>query len=214
MSFIHRHLDPGESLGEVLFGLIMVLTFTLGAALAGGHERGLLLAAIGCNVAWGVIDGVLFVMSSRFARRRRARLIRAIRGANDDAAAIAVIRDELEPGLQALTRPEDRDRLYRSVHALMAHAEPMPMRFDRADWMAGLAVFVLVAATAVPAALPFLLVDDPHLALRLSNGLLVALLFAVGYRWARFVDLNPWVAGLTLTALGVILVAVAIALGG
>jgi VIT1/CCC1 family predicted Fe2+/Mn2+ transporter len=80
--------------------------------------------------------------------------------------------------------------------------------------MAGLAVFVLVAATAVPAALPFLLVDDPHLALRLSNGLLVALLFAVGYRWARFVDLNPWVAGLTLTALGVILVAVAIALGG
>ncbi len=214
MPFIHRHLDPGESLGELLFGLIMVLTFTLGAALAGGYERGLLLAAVGCNVAWGVIDGVLFVMSARYARRRRARLIRAIRGAKDDAAAIAVIRDELEPGLQAVTQPEDRDHLYRSVHALMAHAEPVPMRFEREDWMAGLAVFVLVAATALPAALPFLVVEDPYLALRLSNGLLVALLFGVGYRWARYVDLNPWGAGLTLTAIGVALVAVAIALGG
>lgn len=68
-SFIHRHLDPAESLGEVLFGLIMVLTFTLGAAVAGGYKRGMLLAAVGCNVAWGVIDGVLFVLSGRFARR-------------------------------------------------------------------------------------------------------------------------------------------------
>jgi len=76
---LHRYLEPVDSLGEILFGLIMVLTFTLGASLAGGHERGLMLAAIGCNVAWGVIDGVLFVLGSRLERRRRNRLIRAIR---------------------------------------------------------------------------------------------------------------------------------------
>ena len=32
-SFVGRYLDPTESLGEVLFGLIMALTFTLGAGL-------------------------------------------------------------------------------------------------------------------------------------------------------------------------------------
>ena len=213
-SFIHRYLDPAESLGEVLFGLIMVLTFTLGAAVAGGYKRGLLLAAVGCNVAWGVIDGVLFVLSGRFERRRRARLIRAIRRAPDDPAALAAIRDELEPGVLAVTLPEDRDRLYRSVHALLAHAEPMSMSFQHDDWMAALAVFVLVAATAAPAALPFLVVRDTQLALRLSNGLTVALLFVVGFRWARYIDLNPWLAGFTLTTLGVLLVGLAIALGG
>jgi VIT1/CCC1 family predicted Fe2+/Mn2+ transporter len=212
--FWERHLEPVESLGEILFGLIMVLTFTLGAALAGGHERGLILAAVGCNVAWGVIDGVLFVLSSRFERRRRDRLIRAVRRAPDEQTALAAIREELEPGLRAVTEPADRERLYRSVHALIENASVAQAVFAREDWMAGLAVFVLVAATALPAALPFFVVRDPQLALRLSNGLLVGLLFVVGFRWARYVDLGPWRAGLTLSALGVLLVAVAIALGG
>jgi VIT1/CCC1 family predicted Fe2+/Mn2+ transporter len=77
-----------------------------------------------------------------------------------------------------------------------------------------LAVFVLVTATALPAAAPFLVVRDPHLALRVSNWLLVAILFVVGYRWARHTDANPWVAGSAAMGLGVLLVAVAIALGG
>lgn len=70
MNFFQRYLDPSEILGEFLFGAIMVLTFTLGASVAGGYETGLLLAALGCNVAWGVIDGVLLVMSNRYGRRR------------------------------------------------------------------------------------------------------------------------------------------------
>jgi VIT1/CCC1 family predicted Fe2+/Mn2+ transporter len=213
-SFIDRYLDPAESLGEVLFGLIMVLTLTLGAAVAAGYERGLILAAVGCNVAWGVIDGVLFALASRFTRRRRRRLVRAVRRAPDEAAALAAIREELEPVLVAVTQPQDRDRLYRSVHQLLVHAEPMPTTVERDDWMAALAVFLLVSSTAVPAALPFLIVHDPQRALRLSNALLIVLLFVAGYRWARHIDMNPWLSGLVLTGLGVLLVAVAILLGG
>jgi hypothetical protein len=32
-SFIARHLDPGSRMGELLFGLIMTLTFTLAAGI-------------------------------------------------------------------------------------------------------------------------------------------------------------------------------------
>jgi hypothetical protein len=32
-SVIHRYPDPGETLGEVIFGPVMVLTFTTGAGL-------------------------------------------------------------------------------------------------------------------------------------------------------------------------------------
>jgi VIT1/CCC1 family predicted Fe2+/Mn2+ transporter len=192
----------------------MVLTFTLGAALAGGHERGLLLEAIGCNVAWGIIDAVLFVMSNRFERNRRGRLTRLVRSAPDEASALAVIRDELEPGIYSVTRGEDRERLYRSVLEMIASVTPSRVGITRADWLAGLAVFVLVAGTALPAALPFLLVGDPQVALRLSNAILVGLLFFVGLRWARHVDTNPWIVGLVMAGVGVALVAVAIALGG
>jgi VIT1/CCC1 family predicted Fe2+/Mn2+ transporter len=214
MSFFARHLDPAESLGEILFGLIMVLTFTLGASVAGGWERGLILAAVGCNVAWGIIDGALFVMSRVFERSRRGRLIRAIREAPDAAAAVDAVRREMEPGLEGVTEPADRDRLYRSVHALIANGTPARVRLRRDDWLGALAVFALVTATALPAAAPFLVLRDPHVALRVSNWLLVALLFVVGWRWARHTDANPWVAGTASMGLGVLLVAVAIALGG
>ncbi len=57
-----RLLEPSERIAEVLFGLIMVLTFTgsLSVAEAGRDDvRTMLIGALGCNIAWGVIDGVL-----------------------------------------------------------------------------------------------------------------------------------------------------------
>jgi VIT1/CCC1 family predicted Fe2+/Mn2+ transporter len=169
MSFFARHLDPSEILGELLFGLIMVLTFTLGASLAGGYERGLLLSAI---------------------------------------------RDEFEYDVEEVATPEDREQVYRSIHALFAKARPLPMRFRREEAAAAFAVFLLVTAPVLPAALPFFLVADPHQALRASNALLIALLFAAGWRWGRHVEVRAWLSALLLTSLGVGLVVVAIALGG
>src|SRR5277367_5374783 len=81
LTFTRRHLDPASRLVEILCGLIMVLTFTLGTGVTVGHEPGaarhILLAALGCNAAWGLIDGVMYIMNSVYERGRRARLIRA-----------------------------------------------------------------------------------------------------------------------------------------
>ena len=59
-----------------------------------------------------------------------------------------------------------------------------------------------------------MLIDRPWLALRVSNLLVVVLLFVVGYHWAKYVDASPWAAGLGLMGLGLALVTVAILLGG
>jgi hypothetical protein len=72
--FVQRYLDPGERLGEILFGLIMVLTFTLTARATLGEEESTrsLLAALGCNLAWGIIDGGMSIMSAMLDRARQA----------------------------------------------------------------------------------------------------------------------------------------------
>src|SRR5207249_4453585 len=60
-----RVLDPIDRVSEVLFGLIMVLTFTgsLSVAEAGRESiRTMLIGALGCNLAWGIIDGVFYLM--------------------------------------------------------------------------------------------------------------------------------------------------------
>jgi hypothetical protein len=211
-------LEPQDSLSEILFGLIMVLTFTLGASVAAGGdaawERTLVIGAIGCNVAWGVIDGVFHVMGELFVRSRRARLLRALRAAASETAGLAVIRHEFDPQLVAISREGDREALYHGIYGLLQHATPKRTGLRREDLVAALAVFILVTGAALPAALPFLFVDDSRTALRISNFLLIGLLFLVGYRWARFIDANPWLVALGLTAMGLILVAIAIMLGG
>jgi len=95
-ALISRYLDPATALSEVLFGLIMTLTFTLSAGLLiedGGRAgaRELLIAVVGCNIAWGIIDGALFLVGQLFDRGRLQRLGRSIRRARNQPAAVAVV---------------------------------------------------------------------------------------------------------------------------
>ena len=212
------HLSPGEQLGEILFGLIMTLTFTLGAgAFFGGSEgasKELLYATIGCNVAWGFIDAALLLFHSLFDRGRLARLGRRIRSSSNDAAAVGLVGDELDETLAPMTDHARREALYRDVVAHVRGSERRTPRLTRADVYAAIAVFWSVFAASVPAAVPFLLIDDPWLALRASNALLIGMLFWVGYRWAGYTDLSPLRTALVLVALSMTLVAIAILIGG
>ena len=59
-------LNPVDRISEVLFGTIMVLSFTgaISAATDGRQEiRELLWAALGCNVAWGLVDAIMYLMN-------------------------------------------------------------------------------------------------------------------------------------------------------
>ena len=68
-----RVLDPLERTSEILFGIIMVLTFTGSIRVAeAGREsiRTVLAGAIGCNLAWGLVDAAMYLMG-RFTARAR-----------------------------------------------------------------------------------------------------------------------------------------------
>jgi len=215
--FVGR-LDPGERVGELLFGLIMVLTFTLGAGieLAGDRDATseLLVAALGCNAAWGIIDGALYLMARLSERGRLHRLVKAIQGAPSQEQALALIDEELDERLPAVVRAEVRADLDAHVLEGLRGTQLGPNRVTAADLWAALAVFWLVFLTALPAALPFLVIPDAQIAMRVSNAILIALLFYVGWRWAGYTGATPWRTGLFMALLGVALVVVAIALGG
>ena len=81
LRFVRRHLEPVDRLGETLFGLIMALGIT-GAARLGieaNDNRSLFIAVLGCNIAWGIVDGAMFVLGRLFERGRQARLVGAVR---------------------------------------------------------------------------------------------------------------------------------------
>jgi VIT1/CCC1 family predicted Fe2+/Mn2+ transporter len=220
LSLAGRYLDPATRMGEILFGLIMTLTFTLGAGIIIQEEgragaRDLLIATIGCNLAWGLIDGVFYVLGAVFERGRRLRLALSVQQAASNADARKLVAGELDDVLASITEPAEREGFYGDiVRQLKAAATPGRTGMTKDDLLGGIASGWLVFATSFPAALPFFFLDDPHFALRVSNAILLGLLFAVGYRFARHTMARPWLAGTTFLLVGVALVAAAIALGG
>jgi hypothetical protein len=219
MAVLHRYLDPSTSLAEILFGLIMTLTFTLGAGLmiedegkAGARE--LLIAVIGCNVAWGIIDAALYLVGQLFDRGRLQRIGLAIKRATHRADAVTLIAEELNPLLGGLLSPRETEALYERIVDNVARKAERRNSITREDWLGAVVSFFLVVISSIPAAIPFLLIDDARLALRVSNVVLIALLFFTGYWWARYTVSRPWIAGVAFLFIGSALVVAAIALGG
>lgn len=214
------HLDPATALSEVLFGLIMTLTFTLSAGLIiedEGREgaRQLLIAVIGCNIAWGIIDGALYLTGELFNRGRLRKLAHAIRKAPSHTIAVAHVSAELDPLLTQVLKPSDRESLYEQiVDGIETKPHGDVVRIEREDWKGAIASFWLVLLSSLPAAAPFLLMDNARLALRVSNALLLGLLFLTGYWWARYTLGKAWLIGTAFLGIGLVLVIAAIALGG
>jgi VIT family protein len=218
-AFLDKYLDPASSVGEILFGLIMTLTFTLGAGLMIKEEgaegaRELLIATVGCNVAWGVIDGVLYIFGETFERGRRRRLMQLIQSSPSAKHGTSYVAEEFDELLSPVTTEAERLQLYERI-AERVRGNPIPRnRITKADLLGGFASFWLVFLASLPAALPFLFIEPAHLALRISNAFLLAMLFLTGWIWAGYTVARRWATGLSLMLGGVALVALAIALGG
>lgn len=214
--FVHRYLDPAGRLGEILFGLIMALGI-IGAVRLGVDDltnRSMFIAILGCNLAWAVVDGVMYVLVALFEQGRRHRLARQIQAESVDEKALALIRGELDGQLEALATPEALNAFYANVLTQVRGAHPLKVTFTKEDFLGGIAsAFVIMVATA-PILIPYLVMPDARNAVRVSEAIAVVLLFLLGTWWGKVVGASPLKVGLGLTTIGGILVGITIMLGG
>jgi VIT1/CCC1 family predicted Fe2+/Mn2+ transporter len=210
-----RVLDPPARVSEILFGVIMALTFTTTVdAASGGTEdlRQLLFAALGCNLAWGLVDAVMFLINALTARGRDLVIVRAVREAAAPGEAHRVLRQALPSALAPFLGSEDIERLRQRLSR--TDDLPPPPRLTAEDWRGAVAVFLLVFLSTFPIVVPFLVIDRVGAALRASNLVAIAMLFACGFVIARYGGYRPWITGLSMVLIGVGLVVIATALGG
>src|SRR4051812_12984438 len=160
-----RILEPMDRISEVLFGLIMALTFTLtlGVVTADSIQvRTMLLAALGCNLAWGIIDACVFLMARFNERGRNAMKLRAVREAADIQGAHRAIADALPPLLASVLPPAQLELMRQGLVRL---PEPGRPRLTRRDGLAAAGICLLSFASTFPIVIPFILIGDARLAL-------------------------------------------------
>jgi VIT1/CCC1 family predicted Fe2+/Mn2+ transporter len=213
-----RVLDPTERVSEILFGLIMVLTFTgsLSVAEAGREEvRTMLVGAIGCNIAWGMVDAVMYLLTT-LVERQRSITVAALVRSTEPAEARAAIAAELPPVVAAIMQPSDVDRLRLAIVALPDVSTPgHRAHVTWQDVRGAVETFLLVILCTFPVVIPFLVFSGNAVrALRVSNAVALTMLFLGGYSLGRYSGLRPWRLGLSMAVVGVVLVAITMALGG
>lgn len=210
-----RVLDPYDRVSEVLFGLIMALTFTgsLSVTEAGRDDiRVMLIGALGCNLAWGIIDGVLYLMGCAAEQARELRTLRAARALGDPHKARRYIADTLPPWLARAVSDAELEPIRQRL--VECSNPPQRQRLDRDDWLGAFGVFLLVFLSTFPVALPFVFMERTVPALRLSNAVAMVLLFGLGCVYGQITDRRPWITGVGMVMLGAVLVGLTIALGG
>ena len=211
-----RPLDPIDRVSEVLFGLIMVLSFTgsLSVAEAASDDvRAMLIGALGCNLAWGVIDGLFYLMGCLAEKGRNLATYKAVLSAPTPAEARALIVDALPPVVATLLTSGELDSL--RDRALKLPAPPKRPTLDRADWFGAWGVFLLVFLATFPVALPFMFIHSSTLlAMRASNAVAVLMLLLAGIAYGKVIHRSPIAIGIAMVFIGLVIVGFTIALGG
>ncbi|MFZ0105755.1 MAG: VIT1/CCC1 transporter family protein, partial [Thiobacillus sp.] len=208
-------LNPVDRVSELIFGLFMALTFVgvVSMATADRQEIEIMLAAaLGCNIAWGLVDAVMYLVRTITDRGRLFTLVRTIRGADPETGR-RTLRDALSstPGARLISSTE-----IEAMHGRLLGLTDLPARpkLQRDDLLAALGIFLIVVASTFPVALPFVFLADPAAALLVSRVIAVVMLFFAGLALGRYAGYGSWKTGVTMAVLGVVVVAAVIALGG
>jgi VIT1/CCC1 family predicted Fe2+/Mn2+ transporter len=193
----------------------MALTFicSLGVATTGNIKiQTMLIGALGCNLAWGIVDGGLYLLARINGQGGHILTLRAIRQARDPETVRRVIADVLSLKLASVV-PLEQLELIRQE--LQQSPEPYERpRLTKRDWIGALGLCLLSFASTFPVVIPFIFLSDAKLALRVSYAVAIVMLFLCGYAFGYRSGLRPWAAGLAMVAFGGALVGVTIALGG
>ncbi|MFO1324812.1 MAG: hypothetical protein U1F15_12210 [Burkholderiales bacterium] len=209
-----RLLDPVDRISEILFGLIMAVTIvgTLSIGSAGKQEmHTVTLAALGCNIAWGLVDAVMYLVRRLTERSRNRNLARHIAAADPETAR-RLIAQALPENVNALVGPDEIDGMHRRL--LQLDLARKPLMVPR-DYLEAVGIFVLVVLATFPIVAPFILVAEPALAMRLSHAIALVMLLAGGVALGRYAGHpRPLRTGLTMALLGAALIAAVKALGG
>jgi hypothetical protein len=204
-----------DRVSEMLFGLFMALTFVgaVSAATAGREEiRTMFITALGCNLAWGLVDAVMYLVRTITERGRTLSLALAVRSAKDAETGRRIVASTLSKVAAHLVSDAEIEAIRGRIVALPSLPEKPTL--GREDALAALGIFLIVVAATFPVVLPFVFLADVGTAKIVSRVTALAMLFLGGLALGRYAGYGSWKMGFAMIGLGTALVVAIMALGG
>lgn len=207
-------LDPVDRISEILFGLIMAVTIvgSLSIATAGQSEvRTITAAALGCNLAWGLVDAVMYLVRTATEHTRTRALARRIAAVDPEKGRELIARSLPYP-FDSIVTPGEIEGMRRNVVAL---PRPQDSALRPRSFLEAFAIFLMVVVATFPVVLPFMLTSNVARAMYFSQAITLAMLFIAGFALGRRAGYaRPLLTGTLMAVFGALLIAVVKALGG
>ena len=208
-------IDVEDRIAEILFGLIMALTFTCTISIAQSDEatvKEMLIGALGCNTAWGLVDAVLFILLAKTGEGRGYTILNFVRKSQDKSKAHQFIADSMPQVITKVLQPEEIEKIRQRILQLPESTVSKKHTFK--NFKIAVGIFFLVFLSTFPVAAPFIFIDDVQTALRISNIIAILMLFFCGWGLGKYAGRNRFLMGVIMSIIGIVLVLVTIALGG
>lgn len=210
-----RLLSPIERISEILFGLIMALTFTCTISVFESDRalvKDMLIGAIGCNIAWGLVDAVMFLLMTMTEKGRSLTIFNFVRKSKHIDKSHQFLADALPPVIASVLKNNELEEIRQKL--LELPASPSLSKLNFKDFKTALGIFILVFLSTFPIAIPFIFISDLQTALRTSNLIAILMMFLCGWALGKYSGRNRFFMGTLMSFIGIALVLITISLGG
>jgi len=204
---------------EVIYGVIIAMTFT--SVLRGNPavlEQFLgktILSALFCCISWGIADGLFYSWERGYIIRQENTILQFSQLANEHESAVSYIREQLDDTILRNIPDEPRLKLYEKLVDYLSGIDTRGKLSINEAFSIMLGTCIRSAGAGLIIVIPFFVIPDVQLALRISNLAGIILLFGVGYSRARGRSLLPRIAsGFGTSLIGIIIAGITIVLGG
>lgn len=208
-------MNVEDRISEILYGTIMALTFTCTISITKSDAtsvQDMLIGALSCNTAWGLIDAVMFLLMARTDVERSHTILHFILKTKDDEKARQLISDALPGDVASVMQPEELEEIRQRLMQLPEPKDTTVQRIN--DYKGAVEIFLLVFVSTFLVAIPFVFLSDLKLALRVSNVVAIFMMFICGWVLGKYAGRNSLITGMIISVIGILLVLITIALGG
>jgi VIT1/CCC1 family predicted Fe2+/Mn2+ transporter len=207
-------LNTQDRVSEILYGLIMALTFTCTLSITSSDKTvdDMLIGALGCNIAWGFVDAVMYLLTTLTDKQRVNTILNYVQKSKDTVKARQFISDAIPSVIMSVIQPDEVEVIRKKL--LNVPEPPDIIRLSSKDFLVAVEIFILVFLSTLPVAVPFIFISDLNIALRTSNLIALLMMFICGWVMGKYAGRNSFFTGILMSLIGVVFVLIAIALGG
>jgi VIT1/CCC1 family predicted Fe2+/Mn2+ transporter len=204
---VSRYLSYEDRTGEIAFAVLMVIIINGYVALSDLNYGFMYIVAVnlGACFGWGMIDGLVYAVSSSIERNRTRNKLLMLKQCEDNHGTLDKVTksfdDTFLSGFDEAGKKAIAKDLIEHVEQAELGTAKVLTKSDIGGWLSILGIYLTVGFLM---ALPFLVLPDKFLAWVISNSLGVAWITWYGVQLGKAVGKYRWLLGLVLGATAVV----------